>query len=492
MTRLHSYILFLGLLALVFTASGQYTPHFRTSKKEVVKIPKDIPYTFGYLEVPENREKPNGVTIKLPVYIFKSRSQSPPKDPIIYTVGGPGNSTMSSAPYARYYQYLDDRDFIFFEQRGTYYAQPNLDCPELAEAMHQQWIERLTGSGNSSEEEYQKAIMDCKERHSGKGVDLSAYHSDAIAADIHDLKIALGLDQYNLLTVSYSTKIAQILMRDYPEEVRSVVMDSPLPLEASYDEESTQNLFDVYHEIFDRCKNDESCGATYPNLENRYYAFLEALNDKPIELSIKVSKKPVTLRLKGRDLFPLLADISYPQVYEVPFLVNQIISGDYTRLEELFSAALNSQPDGIGLGMRLSVWCAEEFPFTNQSVIADETAKYPAITGLEPSVFDYETCTTWSVTPLPEKANQAVVSDIPVLLISGSVDNETPSRWARQMLPNLPSGHHIVFPSWRHTPTTYWSNPCAMQMANQFFNNPSEMPEAACFDEIKWTSFKVK
>jgi predicted acyl esterase len=70
-----------------------------------------------------------------------------------------------------------------------------------------------------------------------------------------------------------------------------------------------------------------------------------------------------------------------------------------------------------------------------------------------------------------------VKSDVPVLLISGEYDNETPLKWAQQMQQNLPNSQHLIFKGWHHTPTTYWNNPCGMNAANAFFNNPSKKPE---------------
>jgi hypothetical protein len=128
------------MISLVNFAWGQdqqnFKPSFTVSKKTTHKIPKGQEYTFGYLEVLENRSNPNSRKIRLPVYIFKSRSANPKPDPIIYTVGGPGSTTMPSAQYMKYYQYLDDRDLILFEQRGNYYAEPHLACPEWANAVY--------------------------------------------------------------------------------------------------------------------------------------------------------------------------------------------------------------------------------------------------------------------------------------------------------------------------------------------------------------------
>ena len=63
---------------------GSFNPTFTISKKTTHKIKKEQEYTFGYLEVLENRQDPNSKTIEIPVYIFKSRSKNPKKDPIIY------------------------------------------------------------------------------------------------------------------------------------------------------------------------------------------------------------------------------------------------------------------------------------------------------------------------------------------------------------------------------------------------------------------------
>ena len=135
---------FIGISIVILIAVSCYgqnkihfTPTFTESKETTHKIPEGQEYTFGYLEVLENRDNPNGNRIKLPIYIFKSRSENPKPDPILYTVGGPGYTSMRASKYMEYYKYLDDRDFILFEQRGTQFAKPSLDCPEWAQAIYE-------------------------------------------------------------------------------------------------------------------------------------------------------------------------------------------------------------------------------------------------------------------------------------------------------------------------------------------------------------------
>jgi hypothetical protein len=51
----------------------------------------------GYLTVPENRYKSNSRMIKLPFIVVESKNPNKKEDPILYTAGGPGNSSLGWA-----------------------------------------------------------------------------------------------------------------------------------------------------------------------------------------------------------------------------------------------------------------------------------------------------------------------------------------------------------------------------------------------------------
>ena len=487
-------ILLLGLsLPVLAQALDQtsFKPTFTESKTTTHKIPEGQAYTFGYLEVLENRNNPDGNRIKLPVYIFKSRSANPKPDPILYTVGGPGYTSMRASRYMEYYQYLDDRDFILFEQRGTQYAQPSLDCPEWSKAIHLSNLPSFNPS--KSDSLFQKAALDCKERLGKSGIDLNSYTSNDIAADINDLITVLGIETYNLLTLSYSTKIGQVLIRDYPEKIRSVVMDSPLPLEVSFDEESVSNLLKTLNKLLSDCEKDPDCQQVYPNIKGRFLSYLEEKTKHPLEVQVENPKtgKMETFYLQGADLINVFSAASTGKVADIPLEINKILNNDLSSIEAQLQSLFRDPGPGFGMGMRLSVWCAEEYPFNSQERIEEETNKYPAVKGMSPAVFDQEVCTIWAVRKVAEKENQAVKSDIPVLLISGEYDELTPPEWAQDMMTKLSQSYHIIFPGWKHGPTTNWSNPCAMEAANQFFNDPSSKPSPDCLQEISSVKFNT-
>lgn len=485
------FILFLSFYLSKITAQN-FTPTFSISQQTTHKIPKDQDFTFGYLEVLENRKKGNSKTIKLPVYIFKSRGEKPKKDPIIYTVGGPGSTTMPSAQYMKYYKYLDDRDFILVEQRGNYFAKPHLDCPEWSKAIY---TSNLPGFNLTNKDAlFKQAAKKCKEKLVERGIDLNSYNTNEIAADINDLVNVLQIEKYNLLTISYSTKIAQVLMRDYPNKIRSVVMDSPLPLEVNYDEQSIKNLLESITKLLSDCSSDKKCNATFPNIENRFFNFLIEKNKNPIEINVKNPKnnKIELFYVKGIDLLTVFTSASTGDVTSIPFEINKLLNNDFSFIIQQLSYLFEGPENGAGLGMRLSVWCSEEYPFNNQKVIESEKHKYPETKGISPAVFEKEICKIWGVKKVSKIENMPIKSNIPVLLINGEYDNETPAKWAKSMSKNLTNSYHFIFKGWKHTPTTNWSNQCAMQLANDFFNNPKIKPESSCFESISEPNFKTE
>lgn len=472
--------------------SQEFVPTFKISKTPTHKIPKGQDYIFGYLEVLENRKTKGSRSIQLPVYIFKSRHPNPKKDPIIYTVGGPGATTMPSAQYMRSYQYLDDRDLILIEQRGNYYAKPHLDCPEWSKAIYDAKLPDFDSAKKDSH--FENAATACRKRLISKGIDLNGYNTNEIAADINDLINVLGIETYNLLTISYSTKIAQVLMRDYPEKIRSVVMDSPLPLEVNYDEQSVANLFETLTKVLSDCEKDYKCRTAYPNIKRRFFSYLKEKTVNPLKVQIKhpITNDIETFFLKGEDLITVFTTASTANVPDIPFEINKLLRNDLSSIKENLSYLFEKPGNGSGMGMRLSVWCAEEQPFSSLETIEKETSKYPQVRGLSPAVFEDNICRIWNVKKVSEQENQAIKSDIPVLFISGEYDNETPVKWARSMSANFKNSHHLIFKGWKHTPTTNWTNQCAMQAARNFFNNPVKRPNPECYQLLRTPKFKTQ
>ena len=248
-------------------------------------VPPGFNPECGYLIVPENRLRADSPLIRLHVAIFRNRLGVAVADPVVHLAGGPGSSSLNVASYMfgqGLDAILDQRDFILFDQRGTGYSQPRLDCPERTSITGTLLERGLSAAGNH--EIILDAFRRCRDRLVGQGTDLSAYHSAASAADLNDLRLALGYEKLNLYAVSYGTRLALTLMRDHPEGVRSAVLDSVYPPQVNLYTELAPNAERAFNTFFAHCADDASCNQSYPDLRGVFYRTVDQLNASPVSV----------------------------------------------------------------------------------------------------------------------------------------------------------------------------------------------------------------
>ena len=202
-----------------------------------VEVPVAFQSTTGYLVVLEDRSRPYRPTLRLPVAVLRPRAGAEGASPVLYLSGGPGTSALGAAAYPGAYPWTADRPFVVFGQRGTRYAEPALDCPEVAEARARSARDREGGVDRQV-----VATAACRARLEAGGVDLAAYSTVASAADVEDLRRVLGVERRTLYGVSYGTRLALAVLRDAPGTVRAAVLDSVLPPQVRYDDENARNL----------------------------------------------------------------------------------------------------------------------------------------------------------------------------------------------------------------------------------------------------------
>jgi hypothetical protein len=55
------------------------------------------------------------------------------------------------------------------------------------------------------------------------------------------------------------------MMRDYPEIVRSAILDSVVPIEAQLLNQSSSEQDQALHVLFESCDSDTACASAYPD-----------------------------------------------------------------------------------------------------------------------------------------------------------------------------------------------------------------------------------
>lgn len=465
--------------------SEQQIPRFEKSDC-VVSIPKDEDVTCGYLTILEDRKNTKSQkTIRLPIIIMKSSSPNPEPDPILYTAGGPGASSLRQVNARQYIPYLKNRDYILFEQRGTKYARPALECPEINKAALKSVRQNLsTQQAVSTGIEAAKA---CRQRLEKEGINLSAYNSAESAADIEDLRKVLGYEEWNLYGVSYSTRLMLTVMRDHPEGIRSVLLDSVFPVSINYDETSVKSVVESAKKLFKTCQADAECNKAYPRIKKQFYDLVKQANKNPFAIDVKDEK--VSIKITGVDLANELYDMlnSGNRLGTIPYFINEVSKGNKEVLEGIAKGYFGTSR--LAWGMRYSHWCSEEMPFQSRAKILGQAKKYKGFKGFQTQPTLQSICGVWNVKPIGEKENKPVKSNIPTLIIAGKYDPNTPPKWGKKVAKNLSNSFFYELPDMSHVPT--FSSGCALSLATDFFNDPNKTPKTNCAEKLSPPRFKV-
>jgi pimeloyl-ACP methyl ester carboxylesterase len=321
------------------------------------------------------------------------------------------------------------------------------------------------------------AYRRCRERLSAEGFDLSAYNSAASAADLVDLLRVFGYPPANLYGVSYGTRLALTVLRDYPEAVRSAVLDSVLPPDQDLYADLAANAERAFNAFFDQCAADAGCP---PDLKRTFYELVDRLNANPISLALNNGEQAL---LDGN----LLIDVLFVGLYNpavtarMPGMITGIRDGERSEYDLLRSRIGLYFDTSTAFGMQLAVQCSEEIPFGSiQEAFNRAQAVQPQIAAVYPASFQalYEGCPEWNSTPPNPRENQPVTSSVPSLLLAGSIDPITPPAWGRAASAALSQSYFYEFPGHGHWVTR--SSPCALDMALAFWEDPFREPAGEC------------
>jgi pimeloyl-ACP methyl ester carboxylesterase len=472
------------------TSGGEqpaYVPYFEPGAC-MVQVPASYSMACGFLVVPQDRSQPGGPTIRLPVSIFPSLGPDPAPDPVFHLVGGPGGNLIGSAMFyleAGGERFLERRDYVLLNQRGTHYAEPSLLCPGQ-ETFRLDLARQDLGKEERDAREIE-FLLGCRETLVEQGINLAAYDSAAIAADVEDLRVALGYDQVNLYGISYGTRLALTILRDHPAGVRSVILDSVYPPQVGLDTEVAANANRAFTTLFEGCAADSFCSQRYPNLEEVFYQVVERLAAQPATVQLDSGSEAVYL---DGDLFLEAIFGSFYRTEAIPWIplmITQASNGNYDPLKTPLQAMLDES--GISRGMYHTVQCREEVAFESAQDALDRASDVPAAVAdhFAPS-FSFTLCEAWQAGQAGPVENEPVTSPVPSLVLSGQYDPITPPSWGRLAAATLENSYFYEFPGIGHG--VMRSDACALEIGLQFLDDPSVEPDASCINALAPPEFK--
>jgi pimeloyl-ACP methyl ester carboxylesterase len=435
----------------------------------------------GYLSVPELHSNPSGPKIKLAVAILKSDSANPKPDPLVMLQGGPGGSTIDT--YAGLLllmnPFRNQRDVILFDQRGTLHSKPALGCKELRELSLRTLDQKFTLEESSRLSA--EALAACRDRLKAEGVNLAAFNSLENAADVEDLRVALGYEKINLYGVSYGTLLALHTMRGFPTGLRSVILDAVVPTQTNFVTQTPQSANRVFNEFFAACANDATCKTSYPNLEQTFFDLVQRLNDNParVQLVNSETSEQRNAVIDGNGLINLLFQSLYSAAIRpiLPQAITDAAADNYDLLAGIYGLFVFD--DSLSIGMHYSVVCAEDADFAAADI--DVNNVRTEISKLQKQgALDYlKICPAWGVKDLGASVDAPVTSDIPTLVLNGQLDPITPPAFGQTAAEGLSNSHTITFPGGAHGQLNF-VNACANSIVKEFLVDPTQKPDDAC------------
>lgn len=424
---------------------------------------------YGELSVPANHSRPDGPRITLAFFRFPTTSRHP-GFPIVYLAGGPGSSGIEAARGPRFpmFQALRELgDVIALDQRGTGKSRPGLSCSESYGIPLDRPLDRAASAAGLA-----AGIRPCRERLERQGVNLDDYDTRESAADVDDLRIALGAPKVRLLAISYGTHLALDTIREFGAFVDRIVLAGVEPLD--HTEKLPSDLQSLLEEVSRRAREDAAVRAALPDLVAAVREIDERLERDPVRVSLTDprSGRSGEIVLGKLDFQFALSQMitSEPGLSAVPDFVSRVGRGDATAL------ALAAAPGRIGKVpslMSLAMDCASGADDAWRARIREESGR--ALLGDAINIPFPEVCPALGVSDLGADFRRAVRSDVAALLIAGTLDGRTPVGNARKVMADLPNSRLLVIDGAAHSDPLFLSNPAILESIRAFFAG-AELP----------------
>jgi pimeloyl-ACP methyl ester carboxylesterase len=482
------------------TSSPVSGPVFERAKCFTADLRESLPgrgydLECGYLIVPEDRSQPEGMQVKLPVVVFHTRRTNAEPDPVIYLTPGGGFNMMPAVPiYMQMFgdAILQSRDLIMYNQRGAPLGEPALLCPGFGQLYYD-----LARNRDLSEEERMSRkvnfLSDCHDDLVAQGFHLEMYDSTTNAADAHDLRIALGYEQANYYGPSYGTTLGLALLRDHPQGVRSIILDSVQPPQAATNSARAPNAYGAFVKLFEACAADDACSKTYPDLEATFYQVIDALNANPATSNEPGWEVSYDGGVFSEAIYSMLV---IGHAGSAPKAIYAAAEGDFQAIDPFIPDILNALPpsalDAFSAGVFYSLACREEVPFDSyENALAMAADLPPAIADHYLFLFadwQFTLCKSWKIEPGDPMVNEPVVSDVPALIFAGQFDPITPSAWGQLAAETLSNSYFYEFPAQGHGVMD--SDRCALEIGLQFLDDPTVPPDSSCIANLPSLDFE--
>jgi pimeloyl-ACP methyl ester carboxylesterase len=437
--------------------------------------------------VPEDWDAPAGRQIRLKVAMLRSGAASADPDPVVFLDGGPGGAASDDFPgIAPAFEALRRRHLVLLiDQRGTGGSNPlSCDTEQGADARDGA-NERLTPAVQRARS--LAGLRACLQRLAPRAAP-QFYTTSAAVRDLEAVRQAIGAPPLNLLGISYGTRVAQQYARRYPQYVRTVVLDSPVPNDLALGSEHARNLDAALRALALRCRADQSCMRQFGDPYELLQRVQLRLRAHPQTLALR---DPYTFESRQRQidaesLAQLMRFYAYSPITAalIPYVLKEADEGRYAALLGQTQLVVGEISDSMDSGMALSVICSEDADLLRVRAEDEATVLGNALTESLLAA-----CPVWPHAARPVGFREPLRGTLPVLILAGAHDPVTPSRYAEAIASHLPRARLLILAGQGHGLTGVG---CVPRLLEQFVQaaDPKAV-DASCLKSLGETPLFV-
>jgi pimeloyl-ACP methyl ester carboxylesterase/GGDEF domain-containing protein len=327
-----------------------------------------LEFSCGALDVDLDPAHKEAGTIAVQLIRIHQSGGQATKDPLLLIAGGPGQSGVDYASIAAGLlpdAILDRFDLVGFDPRGVGHSHP-IRC-EHTDSGPPRFPDLLTAAG------YAKAAAEMRKATDGCAAALGSkaalFNTTATAADIDQIRSALGQPALTYLGWSYGAKLGAEYARLYPDKVRAAVLDAPSNPGTTWIETAERQVAGFEHS-FDQftawCATQDRC-ARFGNVRT----FVGDLVRKAEKSPIGSGRPGDDVPTYGMDVLDAVVTALYDDA-RWPDLADglaEAADGDSGTLRELADAGRGGDKDSNAGDAQLVINCNDSAPGPTEAEI---------------------------------------------------------------------------------------------------------------------------
>lgn len=375
----------------------------------------------GSFVVPENRANPDSRILTLHYVRFPATGENPGA-PIVYLAGGPGGSGIWFASRWRFPLFMAMREFgdvIAFDQRGTGASDDTPSCTSS------QVLDDTTVISDATYiEMHQAALQECLGFWKDRGIDVQGYNTLESVADLDALRAHLGAEKLSLWGISYGTHLALAAIKEIEDRIERVVMASAEGLDQTIKQPARTDAY--FDRLQDAIDTQPAARDALPDIKAMMRRIHARLEDAPLMLNIPQDDgATVDVLFQRRDMQQLAAAmIADPGRYAAQLvrIYAALDNGDTAPLVAFFKQHHRPNEAISFHAMSVMMDMASGIDAERRRLIEEQAETALLGKFLNDTLYLDDVARSYD---LGDRFREKPVSDVPVLLLSGTLDGRT-------------------------------------------------------------------